>query len=323
MEKLSISTSVFADGDRTEAFREIFGRTILRIDIEPLRGHAFESEMTLRSAPGLAMASGFGSPMRDRHMASLIDNDDLVLVFMQGGHGELEQNGRRTEVAEGQVALTANGEPATFASQTRTRLINLRLSRERLVPQLADIGACLRAPVLHDGPALRLLKGYANMVAEADRLSDVSLRQTVVTHLYDLATLAMGATRDASAEAKSRGVRAARLHAIKSDILGGLNRDQMSVGALARRHGISPGYVRQLFADEGITFTNFVLAQRLALAHRMLTGPRYSAWTISRIAFDCGFGDLSYFNRRFRIRYGATPSDIRAGALGEPGARTH
>ena len=29
------------------------------------------------------------------------------------------------------------------------------------------------------------------------------------------------------------------------------------------------------------------------------------------IAYDVGFGDLSYFNRVFRRRYGATPSDIR------------
>ena len=35
---------------------------------------------------------------------------------------------------------------------------------------------------------------------------------------------------------------------------------------------------------------------------------------ISTIAFESGFGDLSYFNHVFRRCYGATPSDIRAGA---------
>jgi AraC-like DNA-binding protein len=29
---------------------------------------------------------------------------------------------------------------------------------------------------------------------------------------------------------------------------------------------------------------------------------------------DAGFGDLSTFNREFRRRYGATPSDVRAAA---------
>ncbi|RUU46363.1 AraC family transcriptional regulator [Mesorhizobium sp. M6A.T.Ca.TU.002.02.2.1] len=43
---------------------------------------------------------------------------------------------------------------------------------------------------------------------------------------------------------------------------------------------------------------------------------RDADWTISSIAFEAGFGDLSYFHRAFRRLYGATPSDIRQGMLG-------
>jgi AraC-like DNA-binding protein len=42
-----------------------------------------------------------------------------------------------------------------------------------------------------------------------------------------------------------------------------------------------------------------------------LRNPQFSARSISLIAYDVGFGDLSYFNRVFRRRYGVTPSDIR------------
>ena len=66
-----------------------------------------------------------------------------------------------------------------------------------------------------------------------------------------------------------------------------------------------------LFASEDLSFAEFVLAQRLDRAHRMLTDPRLADQTISAIAYQSGFGDLSYFNRTFRRRYGATPSDIR------------
>jgi AraC-like DNA-binding protein len=34
------------------------------------------------------------------------------------------------------------------------------------------------------------------------------------------------------------------------------------------------------------------------------------------LAFEAGFGDLSHFNRNFRRRFGASPSEIRAAALG-------
>jgi AraC-like DNA-binding protein len=48
----------------------------------------------------------------------------------------------------------------------------------------------------------------------------------------------------------------------------------------------------------------------------MLTTPSHAGWTISAIALASGFGDLSHFNRSFRRRYGATPSDIRSAGPG-------
>jgi AraC-like DNA-binding protein len=65
---------------------------------------------------------------------------------------------------------------------------------------------------------------------------------------------------------------------------------------------------------EGTTFTDYVLGQRLARAHRRLIDPRRDGEKISAVAFDSGFGDVSYFNRVFRRHYGAAPSDVRARA---------
>jgi AraC-like DNA-binding protein len=66
-----------------------------------------------------------------------------------------------------------------------------------------------------------------------------------------------------------------------------------------------------LFEAEGTTFTAFVLEQRLARARAMLTSLRCANNKIAEIALECGFGDISYFNRTFRARYDMTPSDVR------------
>jgi len=108
--------------------------------------------------------------------------------------------------------------------------------------------------------------------------------------------------------------RTARLRAVKADILANIAQPGLTINAVARRQGISSVYVRKLFEHDGTTFTEFILTRRLARVHRMLGDPRFSGGTISTIAFDAGFGDLSYFNRVFRRRYGATPSDVRAKA---------
>jgi AraC-like DNA-binding protein len=43
----------------------------------------------------------------------------------------------------------------------------------------------------------------------------------------------------------------------------------------------------------------------------MLTQANWAQSPVGAIAYDAGFGDLSYFNRSFKRRYGATPREIR------------
>ena len=66
-----------------------------------------------------------------------------------------------------------------------------------------------------------------------------------------------------------------------------------------------------MFEQVGTTFTEFVLEQRLLMARKLLQDPRSRPRKISDIAHSSGFADLSYFNRAFRKRFGATPSDLR------------
>jgi transcriptional regulator GlxA family with amidase domain len=120
-------------------------------------------------------------------------------------------------------------------------------------------------------------------------------------------------TRDGAETAQGRGVRAARLHAIKQDIARSLGQADLSVAALAGRHRCTPRFIQRLFETDGTTFTDYVLAERLARARR-------AGQKISALAYDCGFGDISYFNRVFRRHYGATPSAVRAQARTMSGA---
>jgi AraC-like DNA-binding protein len=73
-----------------------------------------------------------------------------------------------------------------------------------------------------------------------------------------------------------------------------------------------------LFETEGISFSKFVLGQRLMRAHRMLSDPRCAGLSVSAIAFAVGFGDLSYFHRSFRRHYGESPAAVRAQAAQRP-----
>ena len=312
LKRLRISTEAFHEDGGVEAFREVFGRQILGIEIDPLEGHPLDINLTLRALPGFAMAAGSLSPMRNHHPTTLVDNDDVVLVVMQSGTGEINQYGRIAMVNEGEAVLTANGTEATFTGHTLTRVINFRLSRNLLTPYISDLDALVARPIPKDNRVLQLLVGYATMLNNQAELATPELRHMVATHMHGLATLLLGGAGDL--ELPEQGLRAARLKAVKDHILTKIAQHDLSLGDVARSQQISESYIRQLLAETGTTFTDFVLGGRLARAHRMLLDPYHADRSISAVAYEAGFGDLSYFNRTFRRRYGATPSDIRRAA---------
>jgi AraC-like DNA-binding protein len=311
-----------ADFSERDEFHETFGRAIMRIDIDPMPGHALDVDMTLRALPGLGIGAGRISPTVNHHPASLIDNDDPVLVVSRHGCGTLKQLGRETTIENGQATLTSNGVVGSFIGHVPSFILAFRLTRDLLASRMPSLDDVLIRQIPASHPALLLLMGYASALSDDRALSTPELRHAVSSHVHDLAALALGATGDAAALAHERGVKAARLRAIKADIIANCRQHHFSIETVAKQHQISPVYIRQLLAADGTTFTELVTHYRLVYAHRMLADPRYADRAISLIAFESGFSDLSYFNRTFRRRYGVKPSDIRANALTSPSFET-
>jgi AraC-like DNA-binding protein len=173
------------------------------------------------------------------------------------------------------------------------------------------LGEVEKAAMRGDNEALRLLTKYLGILRGDPALLTPELCPLALSHIHDLITLALAATPDGREIANGRGVRAARLRAIKADILANLCSLDLTVTAIALRQHVTPRYIHMLFETEGTTFSNFVLGQRLRRAHRMLTDPLFAHLNITEIAFAVGFANLSYFNRTFRRRFGATPSELR------------
>ena len=144
-----------------------------------------------------------------------------------------------------------------------------------------------------------------------DLHEDRALTSHVNRTVTDLVALALGANRDAAELANLRGTRAARLHLVLANIRSGFDDPQFSAHALATKLGLSRRYVQDLLNETGVTFSERVLELRLQKARRMLSDARNNRMKVSDIAYACGFSEVPYFNRSFRRRFGAAPTEYR------------
>ncbi len=202
-------------------------------------------------------------------------------------------------------------EVKTFDRRAYGGALALRVPRAVLTSVVSHVDDVIMHPVSRQVGILKLLGGYTASLLDEVTLPSPDLQRTAVNHLHDLVALALGATHDAAGIAIGRGLPAARLRLAKAYIIENSNRRDLSVGAVAAHLGLTPRNLQRLFESEGTTFSEFLLAQRLSCAYTMLTGANSAQTPVGAIAYDAGFGDLSYFNRSFKRRYGATPRDIR------------
>jgi AraC-like DNA-binding protein len=251
------------------------------------------------------------------HPRELIVDDDLSFMAAPTCPYEATQHGRNAALAAGDGLLMNNAEVGSMRLAAASRFTTFRVPAAAVAPLVSDVGAAVARRIPAGNAALKLLVAYLASALDTEALLSPELQQLAVTHVYDLLAVALGATRDAAAVAAGRGVRAARSRAAKAFVMQQLGRHELSAATVAAHLGVTPRYVHMLFETEDASLSEFVLAQRLARAYQMLTDPRCSGRAISAIAFDAGFSDLSHFNRTFRRRYGATPSDVRATARDE------
>jgi AraC-like DNA-binding protein len=308
---LQFSTDAFPERERIEAWREVFGRTLLSIEITPSSKDGFHASATTFRSPALGLLRGSTSPARQGNPRSLIGSDDLTFSWVLASRLIASKLGRSAELGPGDGVLMTNDDVGGMSFPEHCAYMSFRIPRSTLAGLVPDIGTLVARRVPAANPALRMLSRYVDL-EHADLIAtEPALQAAFSDYVCDLLALALGATRDAAAVARTRGLPAARLRAMQDDIRRGCHRADLTVHAVAAQHAVSARYVQRIFEESGTTFTQYLAEQRLAAAYEALRRPGAAALSVSTIAYDCGFSDISHFNRLFRRRFGCTPTEVR------------
>lgn len=308
---VTVSTDAFPERDRVAMFCEGFARQVLRLEVEPQAEALFHAKMSICRLPGLLYVSQKFSPVAINRTKELVqDGDDRFVMFFADSPIHVRHAGHDCELNPGSAVAKLHAVPGGVTLSAGGEFASLIVPAAAL-SMFREKEDSLGRPLSTHLPALHLLRSYLEGLGRVTLAGAPDTERLAATHVYDLVALVLGATREAKEIAKGRGVAAAHLQLIKRYVAENLGK-ALPLGSVAARHRITPRYVQKLFEREGVSFTEFVRDQRLESAHRKMASPRFAHMNIAEIAYAAGFNDLSHFNRSFRARYGATPSDVRS-----------
>jgi AraC-like DNA-binding protein len=298
---------------RGKVLEELHERGLLPTKFVRYGDAAPRVDLVNRTMPGLRILTASFTSVRRESVRQ--EGDLLYLCMTLTGTTVGSQGGREIVLSDGDAVLMSNEEANwTMSSPSSVNIAGIRMPRSAIAPLVPGLGNMTMQRIARDTSGLRLVRKYLEVVADDDALAATASQRLIIGHFYDLVALALGARSDAKALAADKTVGAVRLAAIKADIVANLDDGNLNATVVATRNRVTLRYLHKLFESDGITYSEFVLGQRLTRAYCLLRNPLHSRRAISTIAFELGFNDLSYFNRTFRRRYNATPSEIRDGA---------
>lgn len=295
------------------AWREQVGRSLFALDFEPSGDGPFRAEvMPILSSGGVQILRWRHTPgftFRDR---TLVKDGLSSCALVIPEHRSIDYAHRRSEgrLRTGDATLLSMAEPGSIGSPGVSSYLAV------VVPDGAGIAAGHGEALIGQTwprtlPALCLLRGYIRALAGLP--TQQSLTQLVARHVTDLLSLA-ARERLGLDKASQRATVEDQRTLVALDFIARNFRDPtLAEPAVAASQGISTRYLQRLLEKSGLSFTDHVNSLRLDAARKALVEPKLDHLRIADIALECGFSDISHFNRRFRRRFGETPSAMRNG----------
>lgn len=296
-------------------WQEVHNEQIWSVEYEIASDRPFEANIEATALGDLVLGQMSGTikhaSRTARHIAK--DGRDGHLLLVNLGDEALTgmQMGRGYSLGRGDAVLVSASEPLSMAGGDNNVWTNLVIPSHILTSAFQSIDDKLAVPIGAQHEALTLLAGYSRLLKTGGRLVSPDVIAHATATLVDLVGLATGAKGESAELAGLRGLRAARLSSILANIAANYTDPHFSALAIAQGLRLSLRYVHTLLQECGSSFSERVLELRLQRARATLGDRRFGSMRVSEIAYSAGFSDISYFNRRFRQRFGCTPGAAR------------
>ena len=296
-----------------ERWREELYRCTLRVDVQPGAGDSIDCKLQVSLLGGVLLGASNGTSAQFSRTREILKDgyDGMCLVIATSGRALISHEKHSIDLSESQMCLGDMSVLCGTRMSSDCEVKTIRIPRSLLLTICPKAEDRLALALGDQAPIRDAIARYHTLAASLGPHTDAVGQHLIAQHMIDLIGLLLGTDADRTELATNRGHSAARLDLMRADVMANLSWGDLTIYSVARNAGLSPRNAQRMFERTGTTFTEFLLEQRLLLVRGLLLDPLNRWRKVSDLAHSAGFPDVSYFNRVFRRRFGATPSDMR------------
>jgi AraC family transcriptional regulator, positive regulator of tynA and feaB len=307
------STAGVSARERFGYWHDTIARNLLDLDFALVGETPFEATFSCASVDALHLSRVNASPHKvSRSDASIARNgsDHVIVNFVLSGSMVAEQDGRTALVSIGEAVACDVRRPYSLRFDGPIDLLNIRLPRQSLVHAVAGFQRVTAVNLNRRSPLCPLAFTYCTgLLDHVALLSDVSSRNVANSLIELIAGLLIDANQGKSGALSD--YRDLALLRIKDFVERNLADFELTPTMVASALKLSPRYINQLLEPEGTSLSRYIWRRRLERAADDLRNSALNSLSISSIALNNGFSDLSHFSKAFRDRYAHSPSEYR------------
>ncbi|MEV0452399.1 helix-turn-helix domain-containing protein [Streptomyces sp. NPDC050600] len=309
-----LKTASVPDGEKVAYWNDAVSRALVPMTVTPRDEGPFDGRIASGRLGYLQVCTMEADAERVNRTPALIarSSEALVSVAVQvSGTATFVQDGRRAEVAEGDLVVCDTTRPYSFDYPRRFATHVFQLPRRTLGVADGDVRRVTGSTIgTADGVGAMLLPFLARLASSGADGYPQAVANRLAGNVVDLLStlIAERAHRDgADADGRSH---------LMLRILDHINRNlgdpDLSPERIAREHRISVRYLHRLFEGEETTVGQFVRRRRLEECRRELARRGRTTPTVSAVSQRWGFVNPAHFSRSFRAEYGVSPREWRS-----------
>jgi AraC family transcriptional activator of tynA and feaB len=262
---------------------------------------------------GFVRAITRGGPHRVIRSQRTIDassHNNFFIGCMLAGRANLSQAGHIAALERGDLAILDSTRHYEIDVPNSFDALWVRVPRYRIEGRLASIEQVISQRINGSAGIGHLASNMLrSALREAPRITPADANR-ITNSLLDLLGMSL-ACDFAAAPSQARGSHST-LRRIQRYIEDHLDDEGLSLETIAAAHAVSTRYINKLFEREGISAARWLRLRRLERCRADLENPEKRVLSISEIAFNHGFGNISSFNRAFKARFKVAPTALRS-----------